>query len=563
MDTQGKQPNKQSIHAVHNGTTVGVLSPSSSPLLSSAAIDAAREAALLASIAQHGARGPVAVATSTTVNPDSLVATEAAAAAPTAFVASDIGRLPRRVRRKVRWLIASGRVPEACAVALGALASAARVRDSTPHHVSADSDLPYIRVNNHLPCARANKLGSAGTNGPRCCDPVAAPRSSGPGGLENELGSRGEALPDARGSHELLERTRVKQPLGAVSPGLAASPCVSHYSATGSSAALPVGTLKYPPGLQRISPPEIADGHLADAAPSGRQMGSGGFDSMSDLERATGGLAAPATVAYLGEWRPLGARKLGFVHSPPEASHASLTLAKVNGETPAASALSVPAVAAALASACFLVHPDSKCTGSVTDKRSRLINTKPCSEKFRAANGVVATATCVGDLPVVVLATSGQRVLVTFTNVRCVPHFSYTLLSAKQMCREQCIGTSTLPPDIISVNSLFLPDCAGGHQFQFEGGCEIPTLRAVSIADFLPSRHAGVASHVGGASAVHPTPAPAARQSSAAATLERMLAVFLAPAPRTNRLPAASPFSSVALRGVTPASAAPSCVGGW
>jgi hypothetical protein len=51
----------------------------------------------------------------------------------------------------------------------------------------------------------------------------------------------------------------------------------------------------------------------------------------------------------------------------------------------------------------------------------------------------IARATCIGDMPVLVCATDGSWHLLTFTNVRCVPGFKYTLLSVNQMWKEQNI----------------------------------------------------------------------------------------------------------------------------
>ena len=51
-----------------------------------------------------------------------------------------------------------------------------------------------------------------------------------------------------------------------------------------------------------------------------------------------------------------------------------------------------------------------------------LINKRPCKETFRAANGKIERATCIGDMPVLVTTVDGKRVQLAFTNVRCVPN---------------------------------------------------------------------------------------------------------------------------------------------
>ena len=134
-------------------------------------------------------------------------------------------------------------------------------------------------------------------------------------------------------------------------------------------------------------------------------------------------------------------------------------------------------LAALLQSLLFMVHPDSGCTGSVTNDRSRLINIRPCSESFLDANGKKAVADGIGEMPVI-FATLGQRhTLVTFTNVRCVPLFKYTLLSVKQMWREQQISSK-----FDDALCLDLPASMGGQRLQFSTDRELPTLRALSCA---------------------------------------------------------------------------------
>ena len=76
---------------------------------------------------------------------------------------------------------------------------------------------------------------------------------------------------------------------------------------------------------------------------------------------------------------------------------------------------------------------DSGCTGHVTPHKSRLINVKPCNHRFKAANGKLAHATCIGDMPVLGASKTGEYVYFVITGVRCVPGFEFTLLSVDQL----------------------------------------------------------------------------------------------------------------------------------
>jgi hypothetical protein len=122
---------------------------------------------------------------------------------------------------------------------------------------------------------------------------------------------------------------------------------------------------------------------------------------------------ANVRLPYMGRWAPPGSGDAGFVHThsafPTE--HATARVER-GGESQA------PLLIRQLAYLCFCVHPDSGCTGSMTDQKSRLVNLRPCNERFRAADGKVTTSKCIGDLPVLVTASNGARVVVVFTNVR-------------------------------------------------------------------------------------------------------------------------------------------------
>jgi hypothetical protein len=82
---------------------------------------------------------------------------------------------------------------------------------------------------------------------------------------------------------------------------------------------------------------------------------------------------------------------------------------------------------------------DSGCTGSCTGYLDRLINIRPCKEVYAQANGRLSYCQWKGDMPVFVKTSAGTVVSLTISNVRYVPDFKYTLLSVKQLWREQSI----------------------------------------------------------------------------------------------------------------------------
>ncbi|KOO45985.1 hypothetical protein Ctob_016633, partial [Chrysochromulina tobinii] len=66
-----------------------------------------------------------------------------------------------------------------------------------------------------------------------------------------------------------------------------------------------------------------------------------------------------------------------------------------------------------------------------------LANPRPCDEIYSQANGNISRCEAIGDLPVIVRNKQGTTVQLTFTNVRCVPDFKFSLLSVKQLWNEQ------------------------------------------------------------------------------------------------------------------------------
>ena len=126
----------------------------------------------------------------------------------------------------------------------------------------------------------------------------------------------------------------------------------------------------------------------------------------------------------------------------------------------------------ALQSIVMLSAIDSGCTGSLTHHRSALINTRPCDDSYAAADGTIAKASCIGDMPVTVRDARGKPYTVTFRNVRHVPDFKYTLLSVAQLWAEQQIDAR-----FADDQALRLP---GGIRIPFASGHRLPSVSMVS-----------------------------------------------------------------------------------
>lgn len=80
----------------------------------------------------------------------------------------------------------------------------------------------------------------------------------------------------------------------------------------------------------------------------------------------------------------------------------------------------------------------SGATASCTDSLQRLTKIRSCNEVFGDAGGLLAQARQMGNQLVTSARTSEEHfVSVTFTNVRHVPSYKFTLLSTTQMWDEQ------------------------------------------------------------------------------------------------------------------------------
>ena len=102
---------------------------------------------------------------------------------------------------------------------------------------------------------------------------------------------------------------------------------------------------------------------------------------------------------------------------------------------------------------------------------------RPCNEIFGQANGHVVKCTAMGDMPVIAKTESNEVIRFSFTNVRCVPGFNYTLLSVTQMWEEQRIDAR-----FRDLNHLELPDSSGGHAIPYDKSLALSTCVFVSEA---------------------------------------------------------------------------------
>ena len=125
--------------------------------------------------------------------------------------------------------------------------------------------------------------------------------------------------------------------------------------------------------------------------------------------------------------------------------------------------------------------PDSGATASLTPVCKRLRHVKPCNEIFGSAEGQMAQASCIGDMPVIARAEGGALVRFTFTNVRCVPSFKYTLLSVTQLWQEQSVDAR-----FRDLNRLEMPDSSGGFSIPYDKSLRLSTLVLVSEAELQP-----------------------------------------------------------------------------
>ena len=142
--------------------------------------------------------------------------------------------------------------------------------------------------------------------------------------------------------------------------------------------------------------------------------------------------------------------------------------------------------------------PDSGATASLTPLCSRLKDIKPCDEIFGSAEGQIARATHIGSMPVIARASNGSLVRFAFTNVRCVPRFKYTLLSVKQLWKEQNIDAR-----FRDLDHLEFPASSGGITIPYDSTLTLSTLVLVSDTDTISSSTRSAANSTPSSAAQH------------------------------------------------------------
>ena len=189
--------------------------------------------------------------------------------------------------------------------------------------------------------------------------------------------------------------------------------------------------------------------------------------NISTSSRVPASLGAIAiSLPYRGKWDPAASDGLKSVSS--DSTHWALIKDASATE---------PVKDGPLALAAFDTVVDSGCSGSLTDDCRRLTNIRSCNEVFGQANGHVAVCNAIGDMPVVVKNASGRLLNITFSNVRCVPGFKFTLLSVRQLWEEQRIDAR-----FRDLNHLQLPNSAGGHVVPYAPGSKLGKISMVSLA---------------------------------------------------------------------------------
>ena len=120
----------------------------------------------------------------------------------------------------------------------------------------------------------------------------------------------------------------------------------------------------------------------------------------------------------------------------------------------------------------FRAPIDSGCTATCTDTLAHLINVRPCDEDFKAANGSMCKCSAIGDMPILAKDSTGKIFRFVFTNVRYVPEFKYTLISVKQIWRDQGIKSLFADSDM-----LMFPD---GNSLPFDPRFNLYAITLIS-----------------------------------------------------------------------------------
>ena len=128
---------------------------------------------------------------------------------------------------------------------------------------------------------------------------------------------------------------------------------------------------------------------------------------------------------------------------------------------------------------------DSGCTWHSHPEVRDLINVRPCTDKISCAGGIVHLASHIGDLPVVCHNQAGKERIVLVRDVRCVPTFTDTLISVRQLWE-----TSEIDTIFRDVDSLTLPQPGPDGKperlpFRYEDGVYLWKVGATARANHL------------------------------------------------------------------------------
>jgi hypothetical protein len=172
-----------------------------------------------------------------------------------------------------------------------------------------------------------------------------------------------------------------------------------------------------------------------------------------------------------------------LIHVHQTALPCASDLASLFNITSAAQSTGVPYVNATV---------DSGATASSTNDCKHLINTSACDEIFGDAQGRLSRATAIGDFPVIAQDSDGKLTSFTFTNVRCVPDFKYTLLSVNQLWEEQRVDCRWR-----DLQRVELPPSTGNRVIPFSPSIRLPTIVIVPGAQLYKAAPAVAAKWFG------------------------------------------------------------------
>lgn len=252
-------------------------------------------------------------------------------------------------------------------------------------------------------------------------------------------------------------------------------------------------SLDYPPGLGLPkTAPNTSSDRPAEALSAPAQPGEKAFVCTIDFPSPS---SSPFTSAlqtsvdeipYFGQWLPADCDGcLTASRVLPSLQPRTAIPQRGSGPEGALCAVSTvqSALLGALSSLVIAAHADSGCSGSLTPIRSALVNTRPCSDRFKAADGLVYPASLIGDMPVVAKDSRGRRRQLLLRNVRFVPGFKYTLLSVRQLWHEQRIDAR-----FADVNALVYTTAGGEVRLPFTSTGSLPVVHFLSSASSAAAR---------------------------------------------------------------------------